>query len=232
MNHFKLVDHFATIENMRQFTEKEKKFFVTTAFILGCLIFFAFFEEVPELSSVIQGFIIAFIFFLCLPLAFCRFVLREPLTKIGFQQNFRLTYVLLSVIVAFVGFIALWFLQQSIPEFGSTTFFPVKVETSFFWFVLYALTVVPITLIVYEVFFRGLVQILWLENKWWAIVVQAGLFALLTFFSQGISLDDTPLLLAAILSGFVAYRTGSLWYALGTSYILILLTDILFLSLR
>ncbi len=217
---------------MRVFTQKEKRFVGTTALIVFCLLFFAFFEESPKLSSVLQGAIIAFIFFLTLPIAYTRLVLREPLANLGFRTTNHTIAVLWSIFLATGGFLACWLLVYQYPNIAGEAIFPVLIETSFVWFTFYTLTLLPLTLFIYEVFFRGLVQILWLGNSWRAVGVQALLFVGLLQLTQGIALVDAPLLLTASIAGIVAKKTGSLWYAFLTSYLIVFLTDVLFLSLR
>ena len=217
---------------MRVFTQKEKRFVGTTALIVFCLLFFAFFEESPELSSVLQGAIIALIFFLVLPVSYTRLVLREPLTNLGFRGTNHTVAVLWSIFLAMGGFLACWLLVYQYPSIVGEAIFPVLIETSFVWFTLYTLTLLPLTLFIYEVFFRGLVQILWLDNNWRAVGIQWLLFIGLLQLTQGITFVDAPLLLTALTAGIVAKKTGSLWYAFLTSYLIVFLTDVLFLSLR
>jgi membrane protease YdiL (CAAX protease family) len=130
------------------------------------------------------------------------------------------------------GFLFSWALVYQYPDIGLQVSFPLLVETSFFWFMVYTLTLLPLTLIIYEVFFRGMVQILWLGNTWKAVAIQGVLFGALIYLTVGLTLIDAPLIIAAFVAGFVAKKTGSLWYAFLTSYLSIFLTDVLFLSLR
>jgi membrane protease YdiL (CAAX protease family) len=217
---------------MRVFTNTEKHFVGTTSLIAFCILFFAFFEESASLSSVLQGFIIAFIFFLCLPIAYTRLVLGQPLSQLGFRGADHVKALLWSIFLAMGAFLGSWALVYQYPDIGLQVTFPLLVETSFMWFVLYTLTLLPLTLIIYEVFFRGMVQILWLGNTWKAVVLQAVLFSSLIYLTAGITWTDAPLLITACIAGIVAKKTGSLWYAFLTSYLSIFLTDVLFLSLR
>lgn len=217
---------------MRTFNEQEKRTVGTTALIIFCLTFFAFFEQTTELSSIIQGSIIAFIFFFCLPLAYCRFILNDPLSSLGIQGVLNIKDILWSFLAGFVGFMFIWVLQWYFPDFASTIIFPILVENNFLWFVVYSLLAIPLTLAVYEVFFRGMIQILWLKNTWWAVLVQFFFFVGLLYLSEGVTLADVPLITATFLSGLVAYKTQSLWYAFTTGVLIIFFTDVLFLSLR
>jgi membrane protease YdiL (CAAX protease family) len=133
---------------------------------------------------------------------------------------------------AMAGFLGSWVLLYQYPEIAFQATFPLLVEASFVWFVVYTLTLLPLTLIIYEVFFRGMVQILWLGNTWKAVAIQGILFSALIYLTAGLTLIDAPQIIAAFVAGFVAKKTGSLWYAFLTSYLSIFLTDVLFLSLR
>lgn len=217
---------------MRKFTDTEKRFIGTASLIAFSFIFFAFFEQTESLSSVTQGFIIAIIFFLGLPLAYCRYILDEPFTKLGIQSAEHVKAILWSVLGAFFGFLLVWGLNNTFPQMASQTIFPVLVENNFGWFVLYALIAIPVTFLIYEVFFRGMIQYLWLGNTWRAFGVQAVFFWLLVWLGEGVSFSSIPLLLTPILAGLVMKKTASLWYAWFASSLFIFLTDVLFLSLR
>ena len=217
---------------MRTFTDTQKKFIGTASLIAFSLIFFAFFEQVDSLSSVVQGFIIGAIFFFGLPLVYCRYILDESFAALGIQSVQNIRAILWSIFGAFFGFLMVWGLRGVFPQIAEQTIFPVLVESHFGWFVLYALFAIPLTLLLYEVFFRGLVQYLWLGNTWLAFGVQVVLFWLLVWLSQGVGFSDIPLLITPVLSGLVIKQTSSLWYAWLASSLLIFLTDVLFLSLR
>ena len=186
---------------MRVFSNTEKRFVGTTALVVFCLLFFAFFEESPELSSVLQGAIIALIFFLVLPIAYTRLVLREPLTNLGFRGTNHTIAVLWTAFLAMGGFLCCWFLVYVYPNVAGEAIFPVLIETSFLWFILYTLTLLPLTLFIYEVFFRGMMQILWLGNTWMAVGAQAVLFIALLQLTEGIGLVDAPLILTTLAAG-------------------------------
>lgn len=218
---------------MKSFTEKEKHFIGTGALIAACLIFFAFFEESSSLSSVIQGFIIGLLFFLLLPLAYVRLVLKRPLTLLGFcLPQSPLVATLWAGLLGIGGFFVCWGVVYLDPMFVSQVAFPVLVETSFWWFVLYALFLVPLILAMYEVFFRGLVQKVWLGNTWPAVGIQWVMFVALLLLSTGLEKANIPLIISAFVSGIVAKKTDSVWFSLLSSYLAVILTDILFLSLH
>lgn len=217
---------------MRVFTQKEKHFVGTAILIAFCILFFAFFETSSQLSLVLQAFIITCIFFLILPVTYVRLVLREPLAHLGFRRVNNPWGVSWAALGVLVGFLSIWFLVRTYPTVASETLFPVLVETKFPWFIAYALTLMPLTILIYEVFFRGMIQILWLQNSWLAVFVQFFLFGGLLLVTGGFVWASAPLVIVAIVAGIVAKQTQSLWYAILTSYLITFSTDILFLSLR
>ncbi len=217
---------------MRKFTDSEKRFTGTAILIVFCLTFFTFFEQVDSLSSFIQGFIIVAIFFFVLPIAYCRLVLDEPLKNLGIQVTSHIQGILWAVLASFGGFFIVWALQMQFPKIAEETLFPVLVETHFGWFVLYALVCIPLTQVVYEVFFRGMLQYLWLGNTWLAFGIQALFFAFLVLAGKAVNFGDIPFLMTALLSGLVMKKTSSLWYAWLASTSFMFMTDVLFLSLR
>jgi hypothetical protein len=66
----------------------------------------------------------------------------------------------------------------------------------------------------------------------WSVVIQATLFIGLLFISQPFSWQMTPLIIFCPLSGFIAYRSQSIWYSLAASWLIIFLTDVFFLVYR
>ena len=218
---------------MKLFTNQEKRFVGTAVLITCCLLFFAFFQQSSQLSSVLQGFIITLVFFLLLPLLYTRLVLGEPLGHLGFRMpNQPVVAFLWLLFASAIGFFVCWGVVYFDPSVVEKIIFPVQVETSFVWFILYALTLLPLVTLIYEVFFRGLVQMLWLSNTWKAVVFQWALFVVLLFLTDGITKTGAPLIASALMAGVVARKTDSLWYAFITSYLIAFLTDVLFLSLR
>lgn len=218
---------------MRTFSFSERKFLGTTALILFCLVFFALFEETSALSPYLQSFIIGLVFFLIIPLIYCKLILKEPFSAIGWQFGENLKGIFWGVLLTAAGLIAVFLLALQFPEFKQEYGFPAIVETSFLWFMLYELLMVPFVLLVYEVFFRGMVQTLWLGHLGlWAVLVQAAFFAGLMYLSQGIGWADVSLVLFAPLAGLIAYQARSVWYSFLASWLFVFLTDILFLSLR
>lgn len=160
-------------------------------------------------------------------------VLKESLKNLGLQRGNFGAGVLTAIVSVALALAAVIMLALAFPQFRAQYAFPALVETSFVWFVLYELVLVSFMVILYEVFFRGLVVLLWLkELGLWAVLIQAGLFFSFAYLSQDISWQRLPLLIFCPLAGFIAYRSGSLWYSFAASWIFLFLTDTFFLVFR
>ena len=136
---------------------------------------------------------------------------------------------MLSVAVA----LGLIFVLTRTTVFSSEYVFPVTVETHFGWFLVYELVVVAFTALLYEVFFRGLIQLLWLRSfGLWAVLFQALFVLTLLFLTGDISWQRAPLILFSPFAGLIAYFSQSIWYSWGASFIFFFLTDIFLLVIH
>lgn len=221
------------LETMLETLSKNRRFVVTGLLVLFSLGFLGFFSESERLSPVLQGLIVSLTFFLVIPLLYSKIVLKESLKNLGLQRGNLAAGVLTSVISVVLAVALVAILAFTFPLFRERYVFPVLVETSFVWFVLYELILVPFMVILYEVFFRGLVELLWLKSLGlWAVFIQAGIFFGFAYLSHDISWQRAPLLIFCPLAGLIAYRSGSLWYSFAASWIFLFLIDIFFLVFR
>lgn len=209
---------------------KNQRFIVTGFLILFSLGFLGFFTESDKLSPVFQTFIVSVVFFLVIPVFYSKIVLKESLKNIGWQKGNISAGILASIVSIAIAGAGVVGLALTFPEFRAQYVFPVLVETSFVWFILYELVLVTLTVLLYEVFFRGLVQLSWLRAFGLrAVVFQTALFFGLFFLSQAISWQTAPLLIFCPFAGFIAYRSQSIWYSFLAGWIFLFLTDIFFL---
>ena len=209
-----------------------RRFIVTGSLVLFSLAFLGFFRESESVSPVFQSLIVSIAFFLVIPLLYSKIVLKESLKNLGWQKGNMALGVLSGIVCVAIGLVAVFFLAKYFP-FRENYLFPSLVETDFRWFVFYEIVLVGFTVLLYEAFFRGLVQYLWLSNTGiFAILVQSALFFALLYFSDDLIWQKAPLLIFAPLSGIIVYYSHSLWYSLAASWIFFLLTDIFLLMLR
>lgn len=217
---------------MLEILSRYRQFVVTGMLILFSITFLGFFPESDTMSPVFQGFIVSVVFFLVIPILYSKIVLKESLKKIGWQKGNVLAGILSSIVSVALAGIAVFFLVRLTP-FQANFRFPVLVETNFFWFMLYELVLVSFMILLYEVFFRGLVQLLWLRGFGvWAIFIQAGLFMILLYFGHDFSWQKAPLIIFAPFSGLITYFSRSIWYPIIASWFFFFLTDIVLLVLH
>lgn len=216
--------------SLLEILSNNRRFIVTGLLVVFSLGFLGFFPESDRLSPVFQGFIVSVVFFLVIPVLYSKIVLKESLKNLGFQEG-NLTAGILAGIgsVIAAGAATVW-LASSFPDFRAQYIIPVSVETSFFWFVLYELVLVAFVALLYEVFFRGLVTLLWLRSLGpWSVLIQTALFLGFAYLSSAISWQMAPILIFVPFAGFIAYRSRSIRYSFAASWIFLFLTDIFFL---
>lgn len=212
---------------------KNRRFIITGLVIFFSLGFSEFFARSDGFSPVMQGFIAGIIFFLVVPVLYSKIVLKESLKNIGWQKGNVSAGVLTGIVSVILAGAIVVGLAYAFPNFREQYIFPATVEESFVWFILYEIVLVPFVVLLYEVFFRGFVQLLWLsEFGLWAIAIQTLLFLGLLFFDNSLSWQMVPFIIFSPLAGFIAYRSQSIWFSFAASWVFLFLTDIFFLIFR
>ncbi len=214
-----------------------RRFIITGLLVLFSILFLGYFAQGTQTEQgapnpIFQTFLVSVAFFLVVPLLYCKIVLKEPLENLGWGKGkvFLGIFVsILAVAVALSSVVAL----ASLTSFRDKFLFANAVQTDFLWFVLYEAVLVPFTALLYEVFFRGLIQRLWLGSLGIAaVLVQSGFFVALLYLSNDLTLERVPALIFAPLSGLIVYYSGSLWYAWAASWFFFFLSDIFLLVSR
>lgn len=209
-----------------------KRFIITGILAMFTLFFLGLFSESPKDNPIFQTFLVSIAFFLVVPLLYCKIVLREPLKNIGWQSGNAFAGMLVSMLAIAVGLVIVFVLYRY-TAFQTEYRLPIATRTNFWWFVLYEALLVPFIALLYEVFFRGFIQRLWLQSLGiWAVVVQGVFFVGLLSLSDGLSWERVPAVLFAFFSGLIVYYSGSLWYAWGASWLFFFLVDIFYLIAR
>lgn len=209
-----------------------KEFVGTTVVVLSSIAFFVSFPQSKTLSPVLQGFIASFGIFLAVPILYCKIILRRPLSTLGFRKGNPWAGVggsVLALVVALAALFVLWNFTPLLKNYR----LPVAVEEQFLFFVLYEVVLNGIIVFMFEVYFRGLIMMLWLRS-WgvWSVGVQTIIFTFFLFAGGDVNASTIPYLLFAPFSGLIVYQSGSLWYGLGASWFFFLLTDALILIFR
>lgn len=211
---------------------RNKEFLATTLIVVVSILFLGYFEESEQVDPKIQGLIVAAVVFLVIPILYCKIILERPLSVLGFQRGNAWAGIGGGIIALGAALGALFVLWNFTPLLEGYRL-PVIVEEQFLFFVLYELFFNTFFLFLFEVFFRGMVLLLWLrELRIWGVFVQAGLFGGILFLSNSIDAQSLPLLLFAPFAGLIAYQSRSLWYSFGFGWFFLLLVDTLVLILH
>lgn len=218
---------------MPEVITKNRRFIITGLVALFSLGFSEFFAKSDGFSPALQGFIAGVIFFLVIPILYCKIVLKESLKNIGWQKGNVPAGVLAGIASVILGGAIVVGLVFVFPEFREQYIFPATVEESFVWFILYEIVLMPFVVLLYEVFFRGFAQLFWLrELGMWSIAIQTLFFLGLLFFDDSLSWQMAPFIIFSPLAGFIAYRSQSIWFSFTASWVFLFLTDIFFLIFR
>ncbi|HWQ59898.1 MAG TPA: hypothetical protein VN420_01975 [Candidatus Fimivivens sp.] len=200
---------------------------------LGTLAVYILFPAESRLNATVQSVLLGAALFVVVPILYVKLILRAPLSSLGFQDSTRRLGFLAVPLVAIL-VLSVWYVLLRIFPVSDSYFLPVAIRSSFPLFLLYEVVLVGLIAFLYEVFFRGLVLILWLRRfGLGAAFFQAGLFlAFVAVSGNGLVWQDAPLLLSATASGFIASYTRSIPYSWVTAWLVLFLSDVLILVIR
>ncbi len=211
---------------------RNKEFLTTTFIVVVSILFLGYFKSSDQVSPVLQGLIVIAAVFLVIPLLYCKIILERPLSALGFQRGNPWAGIGGGVLALGAAIGALFVLWNFTPLLGDYRL-PVIVEEQFLFFVLYEIFVNAFFLFLLEVFFRGMVLLLWLrELRVWGVFIQAFLFTGIFYLSDSMTAQAIPMILFAPFAGLIAYQSRSLWYSFATGWFFLLLVDALVLILR
>lgn len=207
----------------------DKRFLITGLLVLFSLAFLLFLPANEAVNSLFQGMVVSIAFFLVIPFFYCKMVLKEPLKNMGWQEGSGAWGILVAVFCILIA-LSIIFLLSRYTQLQEKYFFPVSIQTNFVWFMLYEIVLVSFTALLYEVFFRGFIQMLWLKNSGYlAILLQVFLFLGFFFLNGDLNWQKLPLILFSPFAGIIAYTSRSLWYSWAASWIFFFLTDVFLL---
>jgi membrane protease YdiL (CAAX protease family) len=210
----------------------DRRFIVTGLLVLFSVFFLGFFSQSEKVNPVFQTLLVSVTFLLVVPILYSKIVLQESLKNLGWQEG-RMFLGILSSIVSVAIALGIIFLLMRTTSFSEHYVFPVGVEMHFGWFVFYELVLVTVAAFLYEFFFRGLVQLLWLRSFGvWAAVLQSLFFFGLLFLGDDVSWQRVPMILFSPFAGAIAYLSRSIWYSFGASWVFFFLTDVFLLVIR
>jgi len=211
---------------------RNKEFLTTTFLVVVSILFLGYFKSSDQVSPELQGLIVTMAVFLAIPLLYCKIILERPLSTLGFQRGNPWAGIgggVLALGAAIGALFVLWNFTPLLEDYH----LPVIVEEQFLFFVLYEIFVNAFFLFLLEVFFRGMVLLLWLrELRVWGVFIQAFLFTGIFYLSDSMTAQAIPMILFAPFAGLIAYQSRSLWYSFAAGWFFLLLVDALVLILR
>lgn len=208
-----------------------KRFIITGLLVVASVLFLGIFSQSDKVDPVFQTMIVSIAFFLVVPVFYSKIVLKESLKNLGWQSG-DVFWGIFTSIVSLALALGGVFLLSRYTTFATEYLFPVVVQTNFLWFLGYELLLVAFVSLLYEVFFRGLIELLWLRSfGLFAILFQTGLFVFLLYLADDLTWERAPVLLFSPFAGIIAYYSRSIWYSWAASWTFLFLTDI-FLLMR
>jgi membrane protease YdiL (CAAX protease family) len=205
---------------------------VTGLLVFGSIAFLGLFKESDAVNPTFQFIIVSIVFFLLVPMAYTRWILDEPFSTLGFRRGKSIRGVVAGTVCVSAGLLASYCLLHFTP-FASQYSLPYIVRSDFLWFMAYELVIVAGMAFLYEVFFRGFIQLSWFKDQpIVGIAVSSIMFWGLYALSGGVVWQQAPFLLFAPLAGVVAAISGSIWYSWMASWMFLFLADVLFLMIR
>jgi len=213
------------------FLSSQKQFAATGLMVFGALLSYYFFPFDEKLNDTVQALVSGAVFFLALPVLFVKLILKEPISSLGFRGSER-RFGWISLPIVTISALCILYLSVRYYSVEEAYYIPLLAKGSFPIFLLYEVLFVGAIAFLYEVFFRGFVQLLWLRKFGLsAAFLQAAVSIGAVFFLAGMTWQEFPMMLAAFFAGFVALYTGSIWYSWGASWLILFLSDAYLLSL-
>jgi glucose-6-phosphate-specific signal transduction histidine kinase len=206
-----------------------KRFLSTGLFVVATLLAFRLFPADAKMDETLQSGVLGAVFFLLLPMLYVVFVRKESLSTIGFQGSVK-PRSFLAVPIAVIPCLVVWYTLLAVDNIGISYSLPGFVQRSFLLFILYETVLVGVISLLFEVFFRGLIMLSWLSNTgMFAVFLQGFLFVAFVAIFSSIDWGSVPMILAAFGAGAVAYRTKSIYYSWFSGWLILFLSDVIFL---
>lgn len=207
------------------FLSPKKQFVATGLMVLGALLSYYYFPFDEKLNDTVQALVSGVVFFLLLPILYVRLILKEPVSMLGFRGSDR-RFGFISVPLTVIPVLSIFYLLVRQYPVEEGYFIPSLAMGSFPIFLLYEILFVGTIAFLYEVFFRGFVQLLWLRGAGlFGVFIQAAIAVVFVALLGGLTWQELPMVLAALFSGFVAFYTGSIWYSWAASWLILFLSE-------
>jgi hypothetical protein len=208
-------------KNKYNFFQTHREETLTALLILICLALLTFFPTYGPLQQVTSG----IIFLFAVPMLYLKFVLKKSLPDFGWKLGewknglaFSAIYLVSALLISVLLFRYTSFLKEYQ--------LPVAATRNFWFFVFYELVVVGVFSALYEIFFRGFFMFyISAKTGVYSIFCQFLLFFLFFWTTGNLDWNTLPLLIVALFSGLVTFKSSSLLYSFATSLLFLLIFD-------
>lgn len=208
---------FRNINNNKIFSDSS---FWTSLFVIAmCLLLFIFFPS----GNGAQKFTGQFFFLVLIPALYIKYILKKNLSDFGLNvKNIKsgLFWGVLALAIVLLGMYSI----VTYTTFVNSYNLPGYIVNNFWYFLLYELVFVNISLLCFEFFLRGFVLFtMSAKFSYWSIFIQSLLYLFLLIYKRtGFELSIFGLVVSTIM-GFIAWKTRSIVY----SYAIILVSSII-----
>lgn len=202
---------------------------VTLMVIFACMLLFAFF---PIKMDYFQGVALSLVFLFLVPYFYIKIILKKNLSEFGFQIiKWKEGFLLMPI--CFLIMAGVFYVVFQYTDFKEQYFLREYSMVNSFWYLfVYEFLVINLYIILYEVFFRGFVMFYFKERfSIYSVFIQLIIFVIFLYILQRLSLDYIFYIMAALLSGLIAYKSKSLVYSYLFSIIVLIAGDLIYLKL-
>lgn len=207
----------------------KKRFLADGSAVLLALSAYYLFPFDAKLNGMIQSVVLGIAFLGVLPVLYVKLIRKERVSVLGIGPSVRRLGWLSVPLATLSALSVLYLLVRQYPV-GENYYLPSLAISSFPIFLLYEVLAVGIIAFLYEVFFRGFVQLLWLGRYGIsAVFFQFAIFSGFLLLTDGIFWQSAPILVAAVSSGFIASYTRSIYYSWISGWLVMFLADAYFL---
>ena len=201
---------------------------VTLTVVLACMLLFSFF---PVKNS-FQEVVLSLVFLFLVPYLYIRVILKKKLADFGFQiKKWRGGFLIMPACFLIMGIF--FYVVFKYTEFNKTYFLGEYEMVNSFWYLfIYEFLIINLFVFLYEAFFRGFLMFYFKDRfDIFSVFIQFLLFLVFLDLLERLSMDYIFYMMAALLSGLIAYKSKSLVYSYLFSIIVLIAGDIIYLKL-
>lgn len=176
-------------------------------------------------KNIFQNISTAVGFLVIMPLLYCVFTAKRPISDLGITKGYWRAGMLWSF-VCLVFALLFFYVALMYTDFGYNYASSAPIIKDFWKFITYELFLVLPFIIIYEFFFRGF-SMLFLGKRWGhgVIIFQSILFFIFLLIAGSVNWIFLPYIVFSFFSGLIAYRSRSIYYSIVSHLIFMIIVD-------